>query len=273
MPVADITAQELLVSLRRIESRGALDTAHRGRQTCGQVFRYAIATGRGHRDPSRDLLGALPPVKGKHFAAVTEPGRLAEILQAMHGYEGTLIVSAAMRLAPMLFVRPGELRRAEWSDIDLQAGEWRYRVTKTDVDHLVPLPTQAVAILSELRPLTGFGRYVFPGARTASRPMSDNAVLAAMRRLGIGKEEMTGHGFRAVARTVLDETLGYRSDFIEHQLAHAVRDPNGRAYNRTAHLVERRKMMQGWADYLDRLRANPGAFDNAAKHGPRLVSA
>lgn len=256
-PVADVTSQELLAVLRRIESRGALDTAHRARQTCGQIFRYAIATGRAERDPSQDLKGALPPVKGKHFAATMEPGRLGEILAAMHGYEGTLIVSAAMRLQPILFVRPGELRAAEWNGINLQAGEWRYRVTKTDVDHLVPLPRQAVAILSELRPLTGLGRYVFPSARTSARPMSDNAVLAAMRRLGVGKEEMTGHGFRAVARTVLDEVLGFRADFIEHQLAHAVRDPNGRAYNRTAHLAERRKMMQAWADHLDTLRAAP----------------
>ena len=237
------------------------------------MFRYAIATGRAERDPSADLKGALPPVKGRHFAATMEPGRLGEILQAMHGYEGTLIVSAAMRLQPMLFVRPGELRRAEWSGFDLQAAEWRYRVTKTGADHLVPLSRQAVAILSELRPLTGFGRYVFPSARTATRPMSDNAVLAAMRRLGIGKEEMTGQGFRAVARTLLDEGLGFRADFIEHQLAHAVRDPNGRAYNRTAHLAERRKMMQAWADHLDCLRANPEAFTPAAKSGLRLVSA
>ena len=266
-PVANVTSQELLMVLRRIESRGALDTAHRARQTCGQVFRYAIATGRAERDPSLDLKGALPPVKGKHFAATLEPDRLGEILQAMHGYEGTLVVSTAMRLQPMLFVRPGELRAAEWSGVDLQAAEWRYRVTKTGVDHLVPLPRQAVAILSELRPLTGLGRYVFPSARTSARPMSDNAVLAAMRRLGIGKEEMTGHGFRAVARTMLDEALGIRADFIEHQLAHAVRDPNGRAYNRTAHLAERRKMMQAWADHLDMLRTGP------TSRSLRLVSA
>ena len=273
LPIEDVTSQVLLTAILLIESREPWTPRTAPVRRAGKCSAMPSATGRAQRDPSADLKGALPPVKGKHFAATMEPGRLGEILQAMHGYKGTLVVSAAMRLAPMLFVRPGELRRAEWSGIDLQAGEWRYLVTKTNVDHLVPLPTQAVAILSELRPLTGFGRYVFPGARTASRPMSDNAVLAAMRRLGIGKEEMTGHGFRAVARTVLDETLGYRADFIEHQLAHAVRDPNGRAYNRTAHLAERRKMMQGWADYLDRLRANPEAFETAAKHGPRLVSA
>lgn len=261
--IRSVSSPDLLVVLRRIESRGALDTAHRARQTCGQVFRYAIATGRAERDPSADLKGALPPVKGKHFAATLEPRRLGDMLAAMHGYEGTLVVSAALRLQPLLFVRPGELRRAEWTSIDLQAAEWRYRVTKTGIDHLVPLPQQALTILNELRPLTGSGKYVFPSARTSSRPMSDNAVLAAMRRLGIGKEEMTAHGFRAVARTILDEVLGFRADFIEHQLAHAVRDPNGRAYNRTAHLEERRKMMQVWANHLDTLRATTPAANQA----------
>jgi integrase len=173
----------------------------------------------------------------------------------MDGYEGTLTVRCALRLAPMVFVRPGELRKAEWKDIDLDAAEWRYTVTKTQTPHIVPLCRQALEILRELQPLTGQGHFVFPGARTNSRPMSDNAVLAAMRRLDIGKDEMSGHGFRAVARTILDEVLGVRPDFIEHQLAHAVRDPNGRAYNRTAHLPERKKMMQQWADYLDRLKA------------------
>jgi integrase len=173
----------------------------------------------------------------------------------MDGYEGTLPVRCAMRLAPLLFVRPGELRTAKWTDIDLEEKQWRYVVTKTKTPHIVPLSRQAVEILKELHPLTGKGTYVFPSARTSSRPMSDNAILAAMRRAGIEKEEMTGHGFRAVARTILDEVLGIRPDFIEHQLAHAVKDPNGRAYNRTAHLPERRKMMQQWADYLDKLKA------------------
>jgi integrase len=254
-PVSEVTAPELLTALRRIEARGALDTAHRARGICGQVLRYAVATGRCERDPSSDLRGALPPVKGKHFAATTEPSKLAGILRAMDGYEGDLIVRCALRLAPLVFVRPGELRMAEWKDVDLDAAEWHYIVTKTDVPHIVPLCRQAVKILRELHPLTGQGRYVFPGARTNARPMSDNAILAAMRRMGIGKEEMTGHGFRAVARTILDEILGFRPDFIEHQLAHAVRDPNGRAYKRTAHLPERRKMMQQWADYLDKLKA------------------
>ena len=254
-PIADVTTPELLAAMRRIENRGALETAHRALGNCGQVFRYAIATGRATRDPSGDLRGALPPVKGEHFAAVTEPIQAAELLRTLDGYQGTLTVACALRLAPLVFVRPGELRNAEWADIDLDAEEWRYHVTKTDSDHIVPLATQAVAILRELHALTGTGRYVFPGARSNGRPMSDNAILAAMRRMGISKDEMSGHGFRAMARTILDEVLGVRPDLIEHQLAHAVRDPNGRAYNRTAHLAERRKMMQLWADYLDKLKA------------------
>ena len=255
-PIADITAPELLAVVRRIENRGALETAHRALGNCGQVFRYAVATGRAERDPSSDLRGALPPVKGEHFAATTEPKRVAEILRAMDGYQGTLTVRCALRLAPLVFVRPGELRKAEWADIDLDGAEWRFTVTKTNTPHIVPLSKQAVEILRELQPLTGRGRFVFPSARSNGRPMSDNAILAAMRRMGIGKEEMSGHGFRAVARTILDEVLGVRPDYLEHQLAHSVRDPNGRAYNRTAHLPERRKMMQKWADYLEELKAD-----------------
>ena len=254
-PITEVTAPDLLAVIRRIENRGALETAHRALANCGQVFRYAVATGRCDRDPSGDLRGALPPVKGEHFAATTEPTRVAEILRMMDNYEGTLTVSCALRLAPLVFVRPGELRTAEWADINLEAAEWRYIVSKTDTPHIVPLARQALVILNDLEPLTGGGRYVFPSARSSTRPMSDNAILAALRRLGIGKEEMSGHGFRAVARTILDEVLGVRPDYIEHQLAHAVRDPNGRAYNRTAHLPERRKMMQAWADYLDQLKA------------------
>ncbi len=253
-PIAEITASELLTIIRRVENRGALDTAHRVLSTCGQVFRYAVATLRAERDPSVDLRGALPPADTNHFAATTDPERVAAILRDMDGYEGTFVVKSALRLAPLFFVRPGELRKAEWADVDIDAAEWRYFVTKTKTHHIVPLCTQALEILRELKPLTGRGRYVFPSARSSARPMSENAVLAAMRRMGIGKEEMTGHGFRAVARTILDEVLGVRPDFIEHQLAHAVRDPNGRAYNRTAHLAERRKMMQQWADYLDKLK-------------------
>jgi len=256
-PIADINAPKLLEVVRRIEKRGALETAHRALGNCGQVFRYAIATGRAERDPSGDLKGALPPVKGTHFAAVTEPKKVAEVLRAIDGYEGTLPVCCALRLAPLVFVRPGELRHAQWEDIDLDNAEWRYTVSKTNTQHIVPLATQAIEILQELQPLTGRGRYIFPSARNpkGDRPMSDNAVLSAMRRMGIDKDEMSGHGFRAMARTILDEVLGFRPDYIEHQLAHAVRDPNGRAYNRTAHLLERKKMMQEWADYLDKLKS------------------
>jgi len=253
-PVAEITAKDLLATIRRVEARGAVETAHRALGCCGQVFRYAVATGRAERDPSGDLKGAIPPAQGKHMAATTDPEKLAGFLRAMDGYEGGLVVRCALRLAPLVFVRPGELRTAQWADIDLDAAEWRYFVTKTQTPHIVPLSTQAVAILKELQPLAGKDRYVFPSARSKARPMSDNAILAALRRMGIAKEEMSGHGFRAVARTILDEVLGFRPDFIEHQLAHAVKDPNGRAYNRTAHLDERRKMMQQWADYLDKIK-------------------
>lgn len=257
--MAEITPPELLAVVRRVEERGALETAHRALQNCGQVFRYAIATARAERDPSQDLRGALPPVRETHFAAVTEPKRIGEILRAFDAYEGTLPVKCALRLAPLVFVRPGELRKALWTNIDLDTAEWRYLVTKTSTLHIVPLSSQAVAILKELRPLTGRSSYVFPSARSAQRPMSDNAILAAMRSMGIPKEEMTGHGFRAAARTILDEVLGFPPHLIEHQLAHAVRDPLGRAYNRTAHLAERRDMMQQWSDYLDGLKAEAQA--------------
>lgn len=254
-PVAEVAAPELLSAIRRIENRGALETAHRALANCGQVFRYAIATGRAERDVAADLRGALPPVRGEHFAAITAPKRVGELLRMIDGYQGTLTVCCALRLAPLVFVRPGELRKAEWKDIDLDTAEWRFTTSKTNAAHMVPLSSQAIAILRELQPLTGAGRFVFPSARSDKRPMSDNAILAALRRLGIAKDEMSGHGFRAMARTILDEVLGFRPDFVEHQLAHAVRDPNGRAYNRTAHLPERREMMARWADYLDKLRA------------------
>ncbi|MBL8310456.1 MAG: integrase arm-type DNA-binding domain-containing protein [Burkholderiales bacterium] len=254
VPVADLTAAQLLKALRGIEARGAVETAHRALGECGQVLRYAVATQRAERDISADLRGALKPVDGEHFAAVTDPKKVGELLRAIHGYSGSPVVCAALKLAPLFFVRPGELRRAEWAHIDLDAGEWRYFVTKTKSDHIVPLCRQAIEILVELHRLTGHGRYVFPSARGEGKPLSDNAILAALRRMGIGKDEMTGHGFRAMARTILDEVLNVRVDLIEHQLAHAVRDANGRAYNRTAHLPERRDMMQQWANYLERLR-------------------
>lgn len=255
--IAEVKALELLECLRRIEKRGALETAHRALQNCGQVLRYGVATGRTERDISSDLRGALPPVKPSHHAALTEPKEIGELLRAIDGYTGSLVTKCAMQLAPLVFLRPGELRNAEWVEIDLEKGEWNIPSEKMKMrqPHLVPLASQAVAVLREVKALTGLSRYVFPSARTGERPMSNNAVLAALRRMGYEKEEMSGHGFRAMARTILDEVLGVRPDYIEHQLAHAVRDPNGRAYNRTAHLVERRKMMQQWADYLEKLKA------------------
>jgi len=254
-PIAEITAPEVLTVLRRIESRGALDTAHRAHQNCGQIFRYAVATGRAIRDPSGDLRGALPPARHENFASITDPAQVAALLRAIDAFRGTLVVRCALLLAPMVFVRPGELRKAEWADFDLDAGEWRYMVTKTKTAHLVPLAKQAVAVLRELHALTGHGRYVFPG-RDPKNPMSDAAVNAALRRMGYDtRTEITGHGFRAMARTILHEELNYRPEIIEHQLAHSVPDALGTAYNRTKFVKDRRGMMQAWADYLDGLKA------------------
>ncbi len=255
-PIAEITAPQVLSCLRRIEGRGALDTAHRAMQNCGQVFRYAVATGRAERDPTRDLKGALPPATHEHFAAITEPVAVGELLRAIDGFRGTFIVQCALRLAPMIFVRPGELRKARWAEFDLDKAEWRYLVTKTKSEHLVPLASQAVAILRELQARTGHGDYLFPGARTNGRPMSDAAVNAALRRMGYDtRTEVTGHGFRAMARTILHQELGIAPEIIEHQLAHRVPDALGKAYNRTKFIKERQKMMQQWADYLDKLKA------------------
>jgi integrase len=252
--VSEITPPMILDVLRRIEAREAFETAHRVRTNLSQIFRYAIATSRMSSDPTRDLRGALRPVKSKHLAAVTEPGRVGDLLRIMDGYKGGAIVTTALKLAPLVFVRPGELRHAEWKDIDLEIAEWRFVVQKTKTPHIVPLSRQAVAALRELYPYTGSGRFVFPSPRSKDRPMSENAVLAALRSLGIPKDEMCGHGFRAMARTILDEVLGVSPHLIEHQLAHSVRDALGRAYNRTKHLSERKEMMQKWGDYLDSLR-------------------
>ncbi|MCH8261724.1 MAG: integrase arm-type DNA-binding domain-containing protein [Proteobacteria bacterium] len=253
--ISDLTPIELLTTLRRVEERGALESAHRILGNCGQILRYAVATGRTDRDITSDLRGALPAVKTKHLSAITDPIKVGELLRAIDSYKGSMIVKCAMKLAPLVFVRPGELRQAKWEDIDLERAEWRFTVTKTNTPHIVPLSRQSIEILKDIKPLTGKGLYVFPSQRSTKRPMSDNAVLVAFRTMGIYKEEMSGHGFRAMARTLLDEELGFRPDFIEHQLAHAVKDPNGRAYNRTSHIVERKKMMQEWADYLDKLKA------------------
>jgi integrase len=255
-PIKAIKAPELLTVLRRVESRDALELSHRIRNVCGQIFRYAVATGRAERNPADDLKGALPPVKTKHRASIIDPKRVGELLRAIDSYQGTFVVQCALKFAPLVFVRPGELRHAEWSEINLENAEWNIPASKMKMKeaHLVPLSRQAIEILRKLHTLTGSGRYVFPSERSSQRPMSENAILVALRIMGYPKEEMSGHGFRAMARTILDEVLQVRPDFIEHQLAHAVRDPNGRAYNRTAHLNERRKMMQKWADYLDDIK-------------------
>lgn len=258
--VADLSAPEFLSVARRIEARGAIESAHRIMQNCGQVMRYAIATGRAERNPVADLKGALATPAEKHHAAITDSKQVGGLLRAIDGYDGDETTRAALKLAPLVFVRPGELRQAEWSEFDLDKAEWNIPAHKMKMrePHLVPLSEQAVAILRDLHQLTGRRQYVFPGGRSPKRPMSDNALNAALRRMGFDKDTMTAHGFRAMARTLLDEELQWRPDLIEHQLAHAVKDPNGRAYNRTTHLPERRKMMQAWADYLDTRRADAG---------------
>ncbi len=256
--IADIRAPELLAVLRRVESRGAQETAHRIKVICGQVFRYAIATGRADRDVAADLKGALPPAKKSHLAAITDPKKVGELLRAMDGYEGSFVVKCALCLAPLVFVRPGELRQAEWSEFDLEQAEWNIPAERMKVKqaHLVPLSSQALEIIQELSALTSCSKFLFPSARSNARPMSNNAVNAALRRMGYSKEVMTGHGFRAMARTILEEVLDEKIEYIEQQLAHTVKDPLGRSYNRTKHLKERRRMMQVWADYLDGLRGS-----------------
>jgi integrase len=258
-PITEVSAKEIKAILDRIKSRGVIETARRTLTITGQVYRYAIMTDKAEYDISAGFRGYLPATSKtrKHMASVTDPKELATILRAMDGYQGGLAAQCALKLLPLLFVRPGELRHMEWSEIDLEAAEWNIPAPKMKMKqhHLVPLPRQAMAILEGIKPLTGHGKYVFPSTRSFQRCMSDNTINAAFRRMGFDGETITGHGFRATARTILDEVLGFRVDFIEHQLAHAVKDPNGRAYNRTAHLVERRKMMQTWADYLDGLKA------------------
>ncbi len=253
-PIAQISAQDLLAVLRRIESRGAIETAHRAHQNCGQVFRYAVATGRAERDPSGDLRGALSLSKKRHHASITDAKEIGPLLRALEGYQGSFVTKCALRMAPRVFVRPGELRKAEWPEFDLDNAEWRIPAEKMKkrVPHIVPLSTQAVAILRDLHALTGDGKYVFPSTRSSSRPMSENTVNGALRRLGYTKDELTGHGFRSMASTLLNEQ-GWHRDAIERQLAHAERDAVRAAYNYAEHLPERRKMMQHWADYLDAL--------------------
>ena len=254
LPITDVSAPLLLEALRKLEKRGVKETAHRARAHAGRIFRYGIATGRAKDNPASNLVGALEQTKTQHLAAVTNPTEIGSLLRAFDTYSGGEVTTAALRLAPMVFVRPGELRCARWTDVDLESGEWRYTTSKTKAAHIVPLSTQAVALLRDLYPTTRRSVYVFPSVRGPNRPMSENTINVALRTMGYDGKTMTGHGFRAMARTVLDEVLGFRPDLIEHQLAHAVRDPLGRAYNRTSHLPERKKMMQDWADYLDGLK-------------------
>jgi len=252
-PITSINGPELLAVVRRVAERGAIETARRELSSIGQIYRYAQAGGRVESDPTRALWDAMPKANSGHLASVTDPARLGEVLRMIWPYDSP-IVGAALKLGAYTFTRPGELRTAQWADIDLDAAEWRFTASKTGTELVVPLSRQAVEVLAELHPLTGSGVFAFPSARGRNRPMSDMAANAALRRVGIDKATFTGHGWRAAARTILDEVLGFRPDFIEAQLGHRVLDPNGRAYNRTKYLPERRKMMQAWADYLDSLR-------------------
>lgn len=262
-PLAELEAPELLTVLRRVIARDAIETAHRLKDACGQVFRYGIATGACTRNPAGDLRDALPPVPTRHLAAIVEPAKAAELLRAMGAYVGHPITRAALALSALLFLRPGELRQLEWAWVDFEAAEVtipgalmkRSRADKLNgAPHLVPLAPQAVAAFKELQPLTGSGRYVFPSLQTADRPMSENTVNVALRRMGFDRETATAHGFRAMARTMAVERLGIDPQVVEAQLAHAVLDALGRAYNRTTFVDQRRELMKRWADYLDRLR-------------------
>ena len=263
-PLADLTAPELLKHARRVEARGAVETAYRALKVAGAVFRYGVQHGHCLSDPTRDLKGAIQLPVPEHRAAVTDPAKLGELLRAIDGYQGTPVVRAALALAPLVFLRPGELRKAEWSEFDLDGAVWtipaermkgRLKAKLTGPAHVVPLAPQAVAILRDLQPLTGAGPYVFPNPLTPDRPLSDNGVLSALRRMGFGTDVVTGHGFRATARTIAAERLGIAPEVIEAQLAHRVPDALGRAYNRTLFLDQRRELMTKWADYLDQLRA------------------
>ena len=262
-PLAELAAPELLTHARRVEARGAVETAYRALKVAGAVFRFGVQQGYCASDPTRDLKGAIMLPVAQHRAAVTDPAKLGELLRAIDAYQGTPVVRAALALAPLVFLRPGELRKAEWAEFDLDGATWtipaarmkgRLKAKQNGPAHVVPLAPQAVAILRDLHPLTGKGRYVFPNPLTHDRPLSDNGVLSALRRMGFGKDEMTGHGFRATARTIAAERLGIAPEVIEAQLAHAVGDALGRAYNRTKFMEQRRDMMVKWADYLDRLR-------------------
>ena len=252
----DINAPMILAVLRKIEARGAIETAHRAKNIIGQAMRYAIATGRADRDYTPDLKGALKKPIETHLAAIIEPKKVGQLLYMIDGYEGTAIIRNALQFAAYVFVRPGELRQAEWTEINFEAQRFEIPAHKMKMrqPHIVPLSKQALAILKDQQAKTGHFQFVFPSPRSPRRAMSNNALLSALRRMGIEKNEMTVHGFRAMARTLLDEELNYRIEWIEYQLAHSVRDSNGRAYNRTSYIKDRTEMMQAWADYLDKLK-------------------
>lgn len=267
-PISKITVQELLRTLKRIEANGHRDTCHRAKQRCGQIFRYAIATGRADRDLTVDLRGALAPVMSRNLAAITEPARVGELLRAIDAYAGYPVTRLAMQLAALVFVRPGELRAAEWKEFDLERAEWRIPTARMKMRdaHVVPLSRQAVQILQRLQPLTGKGPYLFPSPRTRRRPMSASGITWALRRMGYSGAEMTWHGFRALASTHLNEQ-GWHPDLIELQLAHVERNKVRAAYNRAQRLAERRTMMQAWSDYLDALRLGKAVFATFASMG------
>lgn len=256
--IGEIEPFELLQTLRRIEARGHYELANRTKRVASQIFRFAVASGRALRDPAADLAGTLKTQKSKHMAAITEPKAVGKLLQAIDAYRGTAVVEAALKLSPLLFCRPGELRHLEWADFNWEESciEIPGERMKVGEPHIIPLSSQAASIFRELELLTGRGRYVFPSLRSCDRPMSDNAVRTALRSLGYDNDTMTPHGFRAMARTLLDEQLNFRIEWIEQQLAHTVKDALGRAYNRTKHLKQRSEMMQRWADYLDSLRVS-----------------
>jgi integrase len=268
LPIATVKPRDLLtLVLDKVQRRGTVETAHRINQLCGQIWRFAVQSGLAERDITADLRGALTAKTETHYAAITDPVQAGALLRSIHAYRGHYTTEAALKLAPLVFVRPGELRAAEWAEINLDAAEWRIPGTKMKMgaDHIVPLSRQAVEVLRALHPFTGHGRYVFPSIRTGEQTMSENTLNAALRGMGYAKEVHSAHGFRAMARTIMDEVLGERVDFIEHQLAHAVKDANGRAYNRTAHLPARRDMMQRWADYLDKQRQGADVIPIGAK--------
>lgn len=266
LPIAKITAPELLDALRRIEERGANDTAHRVLQECGAIFCYAIVTGRAERNPAADLKGALTPYKTSHFACITDPAKVGQLLRDIEIYPGEIVVRAALKVIPYIFTRQKELRRMEWTEVNLDAAEWRIPADKMkmDVPHIVPLSRQVVDILRDLEQFTGGGKYVFPSTRAKSGILSDVTLLAAIRRLGYPKEEMTVHGFRGMASTIMNE-MGVKADWIERQLSHGDRNGVRAAYNHAEYLQARRRMMQAWADYLDALKAGADPAEAAER--------